>query len=72
MAFPSAGEIAWLLWSDVERSRAEMSAGFGHFVLIQVLKGETERKQELLISPTRPVTVSSLSSSSRNSPFNPT
>lgn len=38
MAFLSAGEIALLLWSDVGGSRAETSAGFGHFVLIQVLK----------------------------------
>lgn len=38
MAFLGAGEIALLLWSDVGGSRAETSAGFGHFVLIQVLK----------------------------------
>lgn len=45
MAFLSAGEIALLLWSDVGGSRAETSAGFGHFVLIHVLKWEMERSR---------------------------
>lgn len=67
--FLTASWVEKLLSSDVSK---DSSRRLGRFVLIQVLKWETEQKQSLLISQTQPVTVSLLSSSSWNSPFDPT